>query len=70
MKSFYEFMDIHFFLEEDGLRLGQRFCNMFIRNSWPELYYERDPHSQISMIWEWLENHQYTEQLPQRFEEK
>lgn len=47
------------------LRLGQYFCNLFIRESWPALYYEADDAVASALIFEWLERHQYTDDLPE-----
>jgi hypothetical protein len=46
------------------LRLGQFFCNLYIRESWPELYYEADDSKAAALICDWLERHQYTDSLP------
>lgn len=50
--------------EADHLRLGQRFCNTFIKESWPELYYEANDAVAKSMIEVWLDRHQYYTELP------
>jgi hypothetical protein len=47
------------------LRLGQYFCNLFHKESWPELYYEADDTVACAMIREWLERHQYIDKLPE-----
>lgn len=38
----------------EGERLGQAFCNDFIKASWPELYYQEDYEKAMAMIVEWL----------------
>lgn len=38
-------------------RLGQAFCNDFIRFSWPELYYEEDDDEALTFIAIWLLDH-------------
>lgn len=50
------------------LRLGQAFCNDFIRHSWPELYYCEDGYESYSMICDWLETHCYlqTDTMPEK----
>lgn len=52
----------------DSLRLGQRFCNMYIKNSWPELFYADDITAN-TLIQKWLRDHQYYDELPQVKEE-
>lgn len=47
----------------DTQRAGQRFCNMYIKAGWPELFYE-DEAKALVMIRQWLDDHQYTETLP------
>lgn len=47
------------------LRLGQYFCNLFVKESMPELYYEADDEKAKSLICKWLERHQYTDNLPE-----
>ncbi len=48
----------------DTLRAGQRFCNMYIAQPWPELYYEADERKALEMIREWLYTHAHTVCLP------
>lgn len=48
----------------EHLRLGQYFCNLFIKESTPALYYEGDDAKAGALIREWLERHQYTDNLP------
>lgn len=48
----------------DGIRLGQRFCNDFIKSSWPELFYATDTQRCVSMIETWLAEHHYQDTLP------
>jgi hypothetical protein len=47
------------------LRLGQYFCNTYIKESFPELYYESDDNVAAEIIEKWLADHQYTEELPE-----
>lgn len=44
-------------------RLGQYFCNTYIKQSWPELFYANDEKAE-SLIRTWLEENCYTETLP------
>jgi hypothetical protein len=46
------------------LRLGQHFCNLFIKSPWPELYNEEDLARSTSLITQWLEDNQYYDELP------
>lgn len=47
-----------------GLRLGQHFCNLYIKESFSELYYAHDDKAKRIII-QWLSKHQYTTELPQ-----
>jgi len=47
------------------LRLGQYFCNLFHKESWPALYYEADDAVAEALIAKWLERHQYIDTLPE-----
>ncbi len=40
-------------------RLGQAFCNDFIKESWPRLYYSESESQSLWMINAWLGNHHY-----------
>lgn len=64
MKSLQQIVRAHGQVKHN-LRLGQYFCNTYIKESWPELYYEGDHEKAKAMIAEWLERHQYTEVRPQ-----
>lgn len=44
-------------------RLGQYFCNTYIKQSWPELFYANDERAE-SLIRTWLEENCYTDTLP------
>lgn len=46
-------------------RLGQHFCNVYIKGQWSELFYCEDPARSRDMINQWLVDHQYEDQLPQ-----
>ena len=49
---------------KDHLRIGQRFCEMYILRSWPELYYEHNRLRAVSIISDWLDEHHYYTELP------
>lgn len=49
---------------KDSLRLGQRFCILYIKNSWPELFYEENEEKAALIIDAWLHCHQYFDELP------
>jgi len=55
--------------EERHIRLGQRFCNMYIKEPWPALYHESSLSRATALILVWLERHQYTDSLPEPFHE-
>lgn len=62
MKSLEEFKRIHA-EGNPNLRLGQLFCNLYIKGSWPELYganYEKAE----KLIAQWLKDFMYEEELP------
>lgn len=50
----------------DGLRLGQRFVNIFVKEPMPELYYEESDKESMRKISEWLTRHQYHDKMPPR----
>lgn len=47
-----------------SVRLGQYFCNTYIKGSWPELFYEEDEEKAAEIIRTWLVDHQYTDTMP------
>lgn len=49
---------------QESQRLGQFFCNTFIKDPWPELYYEEDDIQSLKMIESWLSSHHYLDTLP------
>lgn len=61
--AYEKFTRLHATHSADGLRMGQRFCNMYIKASWPELYY-CDDYNAFFLIYAWLHDHQYYEELP------
>jgi hypothetical protein len=49
------------------LRLGQYFIVMYCPLvTWPELFYEEDIEKAKKLISTWLDDHQYTDHLPQK----
>jgi hypothetical protein len=63
MKSWNDFCLIHLNNQKDGQRPGQRFVNMYIKHSWPELFYT-DEYKSAELICRWLEDNQYFDELP------
>lgn len=45
-------------------RLGQFFCNKYVKYSWPELFYEEDPSKAVKAITIYLTHYQYIDTLP------
>lgn len=48
----------------DHERLGQYFCNRYIKMSWPELFHEKNDAISIEIIKVWLADHDYHNELP------
>ena len=48
----------------DGIRLGQRFCNDFIKGPWPKLFYAEQEYDCVGIILGWLESHHYFNEMP------
>lgn len=65
MKAFYSWRA----KQKDG-RLGQAFCNDFLREPYPELYYEVDDKKAEQMIKEWLTLHHYYATMPPKLKRK
>lgn len=63
-KALNRFVLLHETRAKDGLRLGQRFCNMYIKKPWPELYYVTDKAAALRIIDAWLTDNHYTLTLP------
>ena len=55
-----------YFRDNQQLRLGQQFVNLYIKEPWPELFYEEDNYKAIEMISQWLKDNQYWEKEPPR----
>jgi hypothetical protein len=64
MRALNYFIQYHDRNKSDGQRLGQRFVNMFCSTPWPYLFYMQDEEEAIAVIEGWLEDMQYTEELP------
>ena len=63
--SMTRFFCLHELRKSDNLRMGQRFINMYIKNPWPELFYEIDNKKSVLLIQQWLSDNQYEDELPQ-----
>jgi hypothetical protein len=49
---------------DKSLRLGQYFCNIYMTNAWPELYYEKQASTALTYIDKWLIDHHYEYNMP------
>lgn len=47
-----------------GIRMGQYFCNKYVKESWPQLFYCTDDEQSKQMIKEWLTRYCYESELP------
>ena len=45
-------------------RLGQYFCNRYVKSSWPKLFYEEDFNKCSILIEKWLKKYCYETQIP------
>jgi len=52
--------------KDNHLRLGQFFVAFYIKNTWPELFYQEDESIAKQDIRIWLNYHHYTHELPQQ----
>lgn len=50
-------------------RMGQAFCNDFIKDSWSELYFENDYWKADDLITQWLVDNHYYPNTPLLIEE-
>lgn len=57
-----------YFQNRRSERLGQAFCNDFIKGPWPELFYETDLKKAEAMIGKWLLDNHYMKDMPQLIE--
>lgn len=62
-KAFIDFLSFHY-KDRKGMRLGQHFCNLYIKKKWPELFYGEDKQT-CFLIQDWLNENGYVEELPQ-----
>lgn len=53
--------------KKDDLRAGQRFVNLFLKDDKevPGLFYEKEDYLAFFTIRKWLDDHHYTDCLPQ-----
>lgn len=68
MKSFQSLLS-DYLRSESNERLGQYFVNRYIKKPWPELFYEESDVKAGGMIVSWLEDNQYTEELPEKVQD-
>ena len=55
----------NYFQNRKSERLGQAFCNDFIKGPWPELFCETDLKKAEAMIGKWLLDNHYMKDMPQ-----
>ena len=48
-----------------GIRLGQYFCNKYVKGQWPELFYCEDEDKCIDMVTQYLYDNCNTYELPE-----
>ena len=48
----------------DELRLGQRFVILYIKQPWPELFYQESDKESMKIISEWLTQNHYFDKMP------
>ena len=51
------------------IRLGQYFCNNYIKSAWPELFYEESRPKATDLIHNWLDDNNYFYDLPEKLGE-
>ena len=52
---------------DQSMRLGQYFMNFYLTGSqWTELFYTEDTKTALTLIAEWLDRHQYYDELPEK----
>ncbi len=62
MNSFNELLD-DYYANAGNIRLGQYFCNQYIKKQWPTLFYA-DFDKACSLITNWLRDNNYIDELP------
>lgn len=60
-----KYIDQHY-RKKDGIRLGQRFVNDYIKGRWPELFYCNDDAASECMIRKYLYDLCYFDTMPDR----
>ena len=55
-----------YYAEVEHERFGQWFCNNFIKEPWPELFYEEDKTKSKTMVEQWLDDNCYVRSMPER----
>ena len=64
-KSFDAFLKLHNARKKDDhQRLGQRFCFMYVKGKWPELFYAPFPEAR-DLICQWLVENNHADALPE-----
>jgi len=63
-KNLHEFICMHN-IAFDGLRLGQRFVNIYILSPWPDLFYQTKDTKSLEMIEDYLLDNQYSDTMPE-----
>lgn len=53
-----------------GERLGQYFCNRYIKKPMPELYYQENSGIALGIIRNWLQMLDYRDELPMPLDER
>lgn len=54
-----------------GMRLGQYFMCFYLKNTnWPALFYTESTSAAIGIIGDWLDRHQYHDELPLKVSEE
>ena len=62
-ESLYEFICRHN-IAFDGLRLGQRFVNIYCKKPWQSLFYEESDKQSMEIIQKFLTRHHYFDKMP------
>lgn len=53
---------------DHSIRFGQYFCNNYLNQPYPVLYYETDFERALNKINDWLILHNYQDELPQKID--
>lgn len=65
LSSYQQFLFLYKRYGLPHLRMGQFFVSRYIKNPWPELFYEREESKAAETIVQWLNDNCYTTELPQ-----